>query len=127
MVNDHISDFVTRIRNGYSAGKLSVDMTATNAVERFAKVLIDCGYLTSMSREGRVLTVQLKYSGNNKPALQGIKRMSKPGARIYAGYKDLPRVWGGLGMHVLSTPQGVMSDKQARKLHCGGELIAQVW
>ena len=126
MVSDHISDFVTRVRNGYRANKPSIEAVSTKAVDRFADVLVKAGYLEGYTKEGVNMTVTLKYNGS-KPALSGIKRVSKPGARIYAGYKDLPRVWGGLGVHVLSTPQGVMTDKDARKLHCGGELIAQVW
>ncbi len=126
MVSDHLSDFVTRIRNGYQANLPTIEAVSTRAVQRFADVLVKAGYLQGYTTEGQVMTVTLKYT-KAKPAISGIKRVSKPGARIYAGYKDLPRVWGGLGMHILSTPQGVMTDKDARKLHCGGELIAQVW
>lgn len=126
MVNDHLSDLITRIRNGYMAHKESVEMPKTNAILRVAEVLKKEGYLAEVTQKEGVMLMNLKYNGKN-PAIMGINRVSKPGARVYCGMKDLPKVWGGLGKSILSTPKGVMSDREARKLKVGGEIIAQVW
>ena len=104
----------------------TIDVPLTKAVLAVAKVLEQEGYLTSIKVDGKTMLLTLKYGGG-RPAMMGIKRMSKPGSRFYSGFKDLPRVWGGLGMHILSTPKGVISSKEAKKLGVGGEVIAQVW
>lgn len=127
MVNDHLSDFVARIKNGYMARKKMIEIPKTRVVEKTAEVLVEEGYISKLkkSQEGK-WEVELKYKGK-RPALTGIKRVSKPGVRVYSSIKDLPRVWGGLGTNILSTPKGIMSQKQAKKLNCGGEVLAQVW
>jgi small subunit ribosomal protein S8 len=126
MVNDHLSDFVTRIRNGYSARKLSVEIPDTKIVKGVAKVLAEEGYLAGVKTEGGKLLAQLKYE-NRQPVVTGILRVSKPGARIYSGITDLPRVLGGLGMNILSTPKGILGQKKARKINAGGEVLVKVW
>lgn len=126
MVNDHLSDFVTRIRNGYSAGKKSVEIPDTRIVKAVAKVLADEGYLVGIKSENQKYTAQLKYE-SRQPVITGILRVSKPGARIYSGISDLPRVLGGLGTYILSTPKGIISYKKAKKLNAGGEILLKVW
>ena len=104
----------------------TIDGRATKLVVNFAEVLKTAGYIKDHSEEGQVITVTLKYNGS-KPAIMGIKRVSKPGARVYSAIKDVPGVLSGLGINILSTPKGVMSHKAARKLGVGGEILAQVW
>ncbi|KKT58803.1 MAG: SSU ribosomal protein S8P [Candidatus Amesbacteria bacterium GW2011_GWB1_47_19] len=126
MVNDHLSDFVTRIRNGYQAGLDKIEVPMIKTVAETARVIAAEGYTGTVEKKEKTLVIHLKYSGK-KPAIMGIKRVSKPGARRYSGIKKLPRVWGGLGINILSTPKGIISEKQAKKLKTGGEIIAQVW
>lgn len=126
MVNDHLSDFVARVRNGYMANRETIETRPTKLVVNFAEVLKTAGYIKDHSIEEQVMTVTLKYNGS-KPAIMGIKRVSKPGARVYSAIKDVPGVLSGLGINILSTPKGVMSHKAARKLGVGGEILAQVW
>lgn len=126
MVRDTLSDLVARIKNGYLAGADQVVVPWSRVSEETVKVLTNSGYTAGGTRAERTLVVKLKYEGRD-PALANIVRVSKPGSRIYLGYRDIPRVLGGIGMHVVSTPQGVMSDKQAKKLKAGGEIICKVW
>src|SRR3989337_1948855 len=134
MVNDHLSDFVTRIRNGYGAGLVQILVPQTNIVLKVGETLVRTGYLESVEKgdkktknlKGPVMaTIKLKYN-KKKPAVMGISRVSKPGARVYTGVKDIPSVWGRLGTNILSTHKGIMSTKEARKLNIGGEIICQV-
>jgi len=126
MVNDHLSDFVTRIRNGYMANRETIESRSTKLIVSFAEVLKTTGYIKDYSSEGSVITVTLKYVGS-KPAIMGIARVSKPGARVYSAIKDVHSVLSGLGINILSTPKGVMSHKAAKKLGVGGEILARVW
>ncbi|MBI2008746.1 30S ribosomal protein S8 [Candidatus Amesbacteria bacterium] len=126
MVNDPVSDFVARIRNGYRAQLRVVEVPATRLVRRVAEELSQAGFIGEVKEENGVLTLGLKYKGK-EPAITGIRRVSKPGARIYAGAGGIPRVLGGLGMNILTTPKGIMSEKKAKKLKVGGEIICQVW
>jgi small subunit ribosomal protein S8 len=126
MVNDHLSDLVTRIRNGYQAKLETIKVPVTKTVEQVAKVLADEGYLETVKKENGTLTIILKYKGR-EPAITGIKRVSKPGARIYSSVKNFPKVVGGLGINILTTPRGILSEIKAKKLNTGGEIIAQVW
>lgn len=126
MVNDLLSDFVTRIRNASASRLEYVEVPATRMLTAVAKVLTEEGYLAKSGVEKGKLRAELKYVGR-EPVITGILRVSKPGARIYSGIKDLPRVWGGLGINILSTPKGVVSEKKAKKLNTGGEVIAKVW
>jgi len=126
MVSDRLSDFVTRVRNGYSAKLEIIEVPVTKTVEQVARVLADEGYLETVKREKMKLIITLKYAGRD-PVITGIKRVSKPGARIYTSVKNFPRVVGGLGINILTTPKGILSEIKAKKLNTGGEIIAQVW
>jgi len=128
-MTDPIADMLTRIRNGQKARMVSVSMPASKAKEAVAKVLQDEGYVTSYSTEGEgaasTLSVELKYF-DGVPVIERIQRASKPGLRIYRGQKDLPKVLGGLGVAIVSTSAGVMSDRQAREKGIGGEVLCIV-
>jgi len=128
-MTDPISDMLTRIRNGQKARKLSVSMPASKAKEAVANVLKDEGYITgfSVSGEGaeKELSVELKYF-EGVPVIEKIQRASRPGLRIYRGKEGLPKVLGGLGVAIVSTSAGVMSDRQAREKGIGGEVICVV-
>ncbi len=128
-MNDPISDMLTRIRNGQKARKVSVSMPASKAKEAVAKVLKDEGYITGFSTEGEgsssALTVELKYF-DGVPVIERIERTSRPGLRIYRGKESLPKVLGGLGIAIVSTSAGVMSDAKAREKGIGGEVLCIV-
>ena len=128
-MTDPISDMLTRIRNGQKARKVSVRMPASNAKTAVAKVLKDEGYIADYStiEDGQKaeLTVELKYY-EGKPVIENIKRISKPGLRIYRGKEELPKVLGGLGVAIVSTSAGVMSDRQAREQGIGGEVLCVI-
>jgi small subunit ribosomal protein S8 len=128
-MTDPISDMLTRIRNGQKARKVSVSMPASTAKEAVAKVLKDEGYITDYSVAGegatKELNVELKYF-EGAPVIERIQRTSRPGLRIYRGKQDLPRVLGGLGVAIVSTSAGVMSDREAREKGIGGEVICIV-
>jgi small subunit ribosomal protein S8 len=126
MVNDQLSDFVTRIRNGYMAKKKRIEIPNVKIVSRVAEILIKSGYLLKLKTEENKLFAELKYEAK-EPAMSGIERVSRPGARIYFGADRIPKVLGGLGMCVLSTPKGIMADKQAKKTNNGGEVILKIW
>ena len=128
-MTDPISDMLTRIRNGQKARKTSVSMPASKAKEAVAHVLKDEGYITDYATSGegaeRTMQVELKYF-EGAPVIEKIQRASRPGLRVYRGKDDLPRVLGGLGVAIVSTSAGVMSDKQAREKGIGGEVICVV-
>jgi small subunit ribosomal protein S8 len=128
-MTDPIADMLTRIRNGQGARKVSVSMPASTAKTAVAKVLQDEGYIVGYATDGqgaeKQLTVELKYF-NGVPVIEKIQRSSKPGLRIYRGKEDLPKVLGGLGIAIVSTSAGVMSDRQARAKGIGGEVICVV-
>ncbi len=126
MVIDSLSDLVIRIKNGYRAGQRKVEMPHSRVKEAVAKVLVSEGYVEKAEQQGKNLTIKLKYD-DKAPAMTDIRRVSRPGRRVYSGIKNLPRVWGALGISVLSTPKGIMSSRQARHLNVGGEVICQVW
>ncbi len=129
MMTDPISDMLTRIRNGQKARKVSVSMPASKAKEAVANVLKDEGYITDYSTDGegstKSLSIELKYF-DGVPVIENIQRASRPGLRIYRGKEDLPKVLGGLGVAIVSTSSGVMSDRQAREKGIGGEVICVV-
>ena len=129
MMTDPISDMLTRIRNGQKARKLSVSMPASRAKEAIARVLADEGYITGFDTDGegssKSLTVELKYF-EGAPVIERIQRASRPGLRVYKGKEDLPKVLGGLGVAIVSTSAGVMSDREARKQGIGGEVLCIV-
>lgn len=128
-MSDPIADMLTRIRNGQGARKVTVSMPASKAKEAVAKVLQDEGYILGFATDGegaeKQLTVELKYF-EGVPVIETIQRSSKPGLRIYRGKEALPKVLGGLGVAIVSTSAGVMSDRQAREKGIGGEVICVV-
>jgi small subunit ribosomal protein S8 len=128
-MTDPIADMLTRIRNGQKARKVSVSMPASKAKESVAKVLQDEGYITGFSTDGegaeKSLSVELKYF-DGVPVIERIQRASRPGLRIYRGKEALPKVLGGLGVAIVSTSAGVMSDRQAREKGIGGEVLCIV-
>ena len=128
-MNDPISDMLTRIRNAQSANKTHVNMTSSSAKKDIAKVLKDEGYIVDYDIENdkvpQNLNIELKYF-EGKPVIENIARASKPGLRIYRNKEELPKVLGGLGVAIISTSAGVMSDRQARKNGIGGEVICIV-
>ena len=128
-MTDPISDMLTRIRNGQKARKVSVSMPASKAKEAVARVLKDEGYITDFAVDGegaaKQLSVELKYF-EGVPVIEKIQRASRPGLRIYRGKEGLPKVLGGLGVAIVSTSAGVMSDRQAREQGIGGEVICVV-
>ena len=129
-MTDPIADMLTRIRNANSAyHEKSRKSPASKIKAAMLDILKEEGFVKNYEsvNEGKTLKVTLKYGSNKEKVITGIKRISKPGLRVYAGKEELPRVLGGLGIAVISTSQGVMSDKQARKLGLGGEVLAYVW
>lgn len=126
MVRDPLSDLVSQIKNGYLAGMTHVVMPTSNLRLAVARVLSEAGYVGKVEVVDNQLKIELKYQ-SKKSAIAEIVRVSKPGSRVYKSYKDLQYVLGGMGMQVVSTPKGVMSDKKARKLKVGGEVICKVW
>ena len=130
-ISDTIADMLTRIRNASSAKHESVDVPASNMKKSIAQILVDEGYVKSFQviddgKQG-VIRLTLKYNAGKAPAITGLKRVSKPGLRIYANCEDLPKVMKGLGIAIVSTSTGVMTDKAARSANVGGEVLAFVW
>ena len=130
--NDPIADMLTRIRNANMAKHDTVDVPASKMKIAIANILVDEGYIAKydLVDDGNFKNIRifLKYGKDkNEKIISGLKRISKPGLRIYAGKDDMPKVLGGLGIAIVSTNQGVITDKQARKLHVGGEVLAFVW
>jgi small subunit ribosomal protein S8 len=126
MVRDPLSDLVSRIKNGYMAQAPEVIANWSRVGEEIVNVLTKAGYVDGVERAEKVMVIKMKYK-DDKPAITNIVRVSKPGSRTYVGYREMPRVWGGIGVHILSTPKGIMTDRQAKKTKVGGELICKVW
>ena len=130
-MNDPIADMLTRVRNANSAGKLTVSMPSSKKLVEIARIMQEEGYIQRfdvIDGEPRgTLEITLKYGEKKARTIRGIKRISKPGLRIYAGKDELPRVLGGLGTAIISTSKGVMADRDARKNGIGGEVIAYIW
>ena len=131
-ITDTIADMLTRIRNANSAKHESVDIPASNMKKAIAQILVDEGYVKGFQviEDGKqgIIRMTLKYEGASRtPVLSGLKRVSKPGLRIYSGSEDMPRVMKGIGTAIVSTSKGVMTDKEARKAHVGGEVLAYIW
>ncbi len=128
---DVIADMLTRIRNAASSKHESVDVPASNLKKQIAKILLEEGYTKDFSeiddKKQGIIRITLKYVENKKNVITGIKRISKPGLRVYAEKDEIPKVLGGLGIAIVSTSKGVMTDKQARNLGIGGEVLAFVW
>jgi small subunit ribosomal protein S8 len=130
-VSDPIADMLTRIRNASRAHHLEVVVPASRVKREIARILVDEGFIASFG-EGRdgvhpVITLHLKYVDGKASVVSGLKRISKPGLRVYARKTDIPRVLGGLGIVIVSTSQGIMTGAQARKAQLGGEVLAYVW
>lgn len=123
---DPVADALIRIKNGYSVGKVSVAVKFSKLILKLVKLLQEEGYLSEVEQKDREIIVTLKYN-SRVPVLTEVVRVSKPSLRVYKGVKELPRVLNGLGIAVISTPKGLMTDKEARKLKVGGEILALVW
>ena len=130
-VTDAIADMLTRIRNANAAKHDSVKIPASNMKKAIAQILVDEGYIKgfTVEEDGKqgIMDVQLKYGPNKSQVITGLRRVSKPGLRIYTNVEDMPKVMKGLGIAILSTPKGIMTDKDARKANVGGEVLAFVW
>ncbi len=129
-ITDSIADMLTRIRNAGTAGHPSCEIPASKMKVSIAQILLEEGYIsridTAEDNKQGTIRVTLKYS-NKKPVITGIKRISRPGLRVYANKEDLPKVLNGLGIAIVSTSQGIMTDKKARNIGVGGEVLAFVW
>ncbi|MBR2832199.1 MAG: 30S ribosomal protein S8 [Oscillospiraceae bacterium] len=129
-ITDPIADMLTRIRNAGTAKHATVEIPASNMKKAIAEILLDEGYIKNYQivNDGLqgIIKITLKYNGNER-AITGLRRVSKPGLRVYAGSDELPRVLKGLGIAIISTSKGVMTDKKAREAHVGGEVLAFVW
>lgn len=130
-ITDTIADLLTRIRNANSAKHATVDVPASNVKKAIAQILVDEGYVKSFQliEDGKqgVIRITLKYSDSKSPVITGLRRVSKPGLRIYSSCEDMPKVRKGLGIAIVSTSKGIITDKKARELNVGGELLAFVW
>ena len=130
-ITDSVADMLTRIRNANSAKHDTVKIPASNMKKAIAQILVDEGYIKSFSVEedGKqgMIEIVLKYGENKSPVITGLKRVSKPGLRIYTDCENMPQVMKGLGIAILSTSKGIMTDKDARKAHVGGEVLAFIW
>ena len=130
-ITDTIADMLTRIRNANSAKHSTVDVPASNMKKAIAQILVDEGYIKGFQviddgRQG-IIRITLKYGNNKSQVITGLRRVSKPGLRIYSSCEDMPKVIKGLGIAIVSTSKGVVTDKKARELHVGGEVLAFIW
>ena len=130
-ISDVIADMLTRIRNANDAKHESVDIPASNMKKAIAKILLDEGYIKSYNvvddgKQG-IIRIALKYAPGKQKVIHGLRRVSKPGLRIYSNCEDMPKVMNGLGIAIVSTSKGVMTDKKARQNNVGGEVLAFVW
>lgn len=130
-ITDTIADMLTRIRNANSAKHPTVDVPASNMKKQIAQILVNEGYIKSFrviddDKQG-VIRITLKYTENKSQVITGLRRVSKPGLRIYSNSKDMPKVMKGLGIAIVSTSKGIMTDREARKNNVGGEVLAFVW
>lgn len=130
-VTDTIADLLTRIRNAQSAKHDTVEVPASNMKKAICQILVDEGYVKNFTvkEDGKqgVITITLKYGEGRTPVIRGLKRVSKPGLRIYSNAQELPKVMKGLGVAIISTSKGVMTDREAKKQNVGGEVLAFIW
>lgn len=130
-ITDPVADMLTRIRNANDAKHESVEVPASNMKKAIAQILVDEGYVKAftVTEDGKqgMMKLTLKYGPNKAKVIQGIKRVSKPGLRVYASSEEMPKVIRGMGIAIVSTSKGVMTDKSARKQNVGGEVLAYVW
>ena len=130
-ITDKIADLLTRIRNASSAKHATVDVPASNMKKAITQILVDEGYVKGFQfieddKQG-IIRITLKYSENRTPVITGLRKVSKPGLRIYSSCEDMPKVMKGLGIAVVSTSKGIMTDKKAREFNVGGEVLAFIW
>lgn len=130
-ITDSIADLLTRIRNANTAKHDTVDIPASNMKKSITQILVDEGYVKNFQviEDGKqgIIRVTLKYGENKSPIISGLRRVSKPGLRIYSSCEDMPKVMKGLGIAVVSTSKGIMTDRKARKENIGGEVLAFIW
>src|SRR5437016_3358918 len=130
-LTDPVADLLTRVRNAIRARQPKVDVPASRLKAEIARILKEEGYIQNFKateEEGKkVLRVYLKYGADNQAAINALKRVSRPGCRVYVGRNEIPRVLGGMGINILTTPKGVMTGRQARRQGLGGELLCEVW
>jgi len=130
-MSDTIADMLTRVRNALMASYDTVDIPTSRLKINIAKILKSEGFIKNYkimaNRQHGIIRIFLKYDENGDPIIGGLKRVSKPSCRIYSGSDSIPQVLNGFGVNILSTPKGVMTDKQARKMHVGGEILCSVW
>lgn len=131
MINDPIADMLTRIRNANTVRHTSVDVPSSNVKKKLAEILLNEGFIKSFNvidddKQG-LIRIELKYGEQKERVISGLKRISKPGLRVYAKKNEIPKVLGGLGVAIISTSNGIITDKEARKLDVGGEVICYVW
>ena len=130
-ISDVIADMLTRIRNANNAKHETVDVPASNLKKSIAQILLDEGYIKAFQivEDGKqgIIRIALKYAPGKQKVIHGLRRVSKPGLRIYSNCEDMPKVMNGLGIAIVSTSKGIMTDKQARKENVGGEVLAFVW
>ena len=130
-ITDTIADMLTRIRNASAAKHPTIDVPCSNVKKQIAQILVDEGYIKNFrviedNKQG-VIRITLKYTENKSQVITGLRRVSKPGLRIYSNCKDMPKVMKGLGIAIVSTSKGILTDRKARELHVGGEILAFVW
>jgi small subunit ribosomal protein S8 len=130
-LTDPVADLLTRIRNAINARQQKMDVPASKLKMEIARILKEEGYIANFkaTEEGgrKVLRLYMKYGSNNDAAITNVTRISRPGCRVYVGHTDIPRVLGGLGINILTTPRGVMTGRQARKTGVGGEILCEIW
>ena len=130
-ITDTIADLLTRIRNANSAKHTTVDVPASNVKKAITQILVDEGYVKGFQviEDGKqgIIRITLKYGDNKSPIITGLRRVSKPGLRIYSSCEDMPKVRKGLGIAIVSTSKGIVTDKKARELNVGGEVLAFIW
>jgi small subunit ribosomal protein S8 len=130
-LTDPVADFLTRVRNAIRARHQKVDVPASKLKLELARILKEEGYISnfkSTEEDGhKILRIYLKYGANNEAAMSKLERVSKPGCRVYVGHSEIPRVLGGMGINILTTPQGVMTGRDARKHGVGGEVLCEIW
>lgn len=130
-ITDTIADLLTRIRNANTAKHATVDVPASNVKKAITQILVDEGYVKGFQiiEDGKqgVIRITLKYGDNKSPVITGLRRVSKPGLRIYSSCADMPKVRKGLGIAIVSTSKGIVTDKKARELNVGGEILAYIW
>jgi small subunit ribosomal protein S8 len=131
MTSDPIADMLTRVRNALAARHPKVDVPASKLKTEIARILKEEGYITNykVAEEGakKTIKIYLKYGNDSRPVISEIHRVSRPGCRVYVGQQNIPRVLGGLGINILTTPRGVMTGRQARREGVGGEILCEVW